>query len=284
MSCPSFGDLGKDAKDVFRSGFHLGLANFSVTSVFKNLNIGGSLRHNLDENSTNGGAFIGIESEDFGKTIGKFTNGGVFSLQHFFKKGLFQDVDVNGIYSYNTESTKSIIQVNSNFVTDNFHGNCSLTNCLEMNLNAAVDVVYRIKDIFVGYQTGFDTASSKLTKNDFGLGFSLNDMDYHFRCNSIPTEFGLSIHRKVSDNWSVAMNGLFAKKGDSQLWTLGIGGKYEWSDGAIFRCKVDKDQQIGISFSQRLRDMLNLTLSFNIDSANLDSGGHKAGISFELEA
>lgn len=88
----------------------------------------------------------------------------------------------------------------------------------------------------------------------------------------------------MADNLDVAMNGIFAKKGDSQFWTLGIGAKCELSDGSIIRCKVDKDRQIGISLGQRLRDILNLTVSFNIDCANLDSGGHKAGISVELEA
>ncbi|XP_051164276.1 voltage-dependent anion-selective channel protein 2-like [Leptopilina boulardi] len=284
MSCPSFGDLGKEAKDVYRSGFHLGLVNFSITSILKNINIGGNLKHNLDENLSSGVGFIGFESENFGKTIGKYTNGGVFSLQYFLKKNLFENVDINGIFSYNTESSESSLQVNSNYTTDNFHGNLSLTNCFELNSRATVDVVYRIKDIFVGYQTGFDTASNKFTRNDLGLGFAVNDMGFHFRCNSIPTEFGLSVHRKVANNWDVAMNGIFAKKGDSQFWTLGIGAKYELSDGAIFRCKVDKDQQIGISFCQRLLDMLNFTVSCNIDGANLDSGGHKAGISIELEA
>lgn len=71
--------------------------------------------------------FIGFESENFGKTIGKYTNGGVFSLQYFLKKNLFENVDINGIFSYNTESSESSLQVNSNYATDNFHGNLSLS-------------------------------------------------------------------------------------------------------------------------------------------------------------
>lgn len=51
MSCPSFGDLGKEAKDVFRSGFTFGLANFSVSTILKNFNVGGNVKCNLDENS-----------------------------------------------------------------------------------------------------------------------------------------------------------------------------------------------------------------------------------------
>lgn len=72
----------------------------------------------------------------------------------------------------------------------------AVANCFELNVSAAVDFVYRIKDIFVGYQTGFDTTSNTITKNDLGLGFTVNDTGFHFRCNSIPNEFGLSVHRK----------------------------------------------------------------------------------------
>ena len=80
------------------------------------------------------------------------------------------------------------------------------------------------------------------------------------------------------------MNGIFAKKGTTQFWTLGIGAKYHLNDNSILRCKFDKDQQIGMSLQQKLHDSLNLTLSFNIDCGNIQSGGHKAGLSLDLEA
>ena len=80
------------------------------------------------------------------------------------------------------------------------------------------------------------------------------------------------------------MNGIFAKKGSSQMWTLGIAAKYRLNDNLTFRCKIDKDYQIGMSLQQKLNDILNLTLSFNVDSANIQNGGHKAGLSFELNA
>lgn len=69
-------------------------------------------------------------------------------------------------------------------------------NDLSTGTNFLGSIVVKWKDLFVGYRAGYDTASSKVTKNDVGLAFGYSDVDFHFRCTHIPCEYGLSVMYK----------------------------------------------------------------------------------------
>lgn len=42
--------------------------------------------------------------------------------------------------------------------------------------------------------------------------------------------------------------------------------------------------QVGMAYTQRLRDGIKVTLSSLIDTKNLNQGGHKIGLGLDLEA
>ncbi|XP_043591019.1 voltage-dependent anion-selective channel protein 3-like [Bombus pyrosoma] len=123
-----------------------------------------------------------------------------------------------------------------------------------------------------------------MTKNDLGLAFSYQDVGFHFRCTSIPYEYGLSLLYKVNSDWDAAINGILARSGGIQKWTLGAAAKCNIDEGSTFRCKFNTDLQLGLSLQQKLDENATLSLSFNIDCANVTRGGHKVGLAFEIEA
>ncbi|XP_033220607.1 voltage-dependent anion-selective channel protein 2-like [Belonocnema kinseyi] len=285
MGCPSFSDLGKCAKDVFKNGFNYGGANCSITAkARKDFELGGNLNYNFDHSKMTGLASSRFNLAHLGKMIAKYSNDGSMSLQYFFDESLVKDVDLNTVFSFNSETTIKSLELNARYGKDELNTFCSLSNSFESSFSGVADFVYKYKDVFFGYQTGYDSSRNLFTHNNLGVSFNVKDIGYHFRCTSIPNEYGLSVHRKINNHLDVAINGIFAKRGSSQMWTLGIGAKYLLSEGSTFRFKIDKDMQIGFSLQQRLHDSLNLTLSFNIDCPNVQSGGHKAGLSLELEA
>nr|XP_031830517.1 voltage-dependent anion-selective channel-like [Nomia melanderi] len=122
-----------------------------------------------------------------------------------------------------------------------------------------------------------------MTKNDVGMAFSYRDVDFHFRCNSIPHEFGLSVLYKVNDDWDVAMNGLMAKNGGMQDYTVGAAAKCNIDDRSTFRFKFNTDFQLGMSLQQKFDDRITLSLSCNVDCTNVKAGGHKVGFALEIE-
>jgi len=47
---------------------------------------------------------------------------------------------------------------------------------------------------------------------------------------------------------------------------------------------VNNTSQVGLAYTQRLRDGIKVTLSSLIDAKNLNQGGHKIGLGLDLEA
>ena len=82
--------------------------------------------------------------------------------------------------------------------------------------------------------------------------------------------------------------------------SLGVAGKYTLDDGAVlkvsqtcgkeifvtlssFQTKVNNLGQVGISYSQNVRDGVKLTLSTLVDGRNINAGGHKLGVALDFE-
>ena len=56
-----------------------------------------------------------------------------------------------------------------------------------------------------GYQMSFDTAKSKLSQNNFAMGYKAADFQLHTRVND-GTEFGGSIYQKVNEKIEMLIN------------------------------------------------------------------------------
>lgn len=132
-----------------------------------------------------------------------------------------------------------------------------------------------------GYQMAFDTAKSKLIKNNFALGYKTGDFQLHTSVND-GTEFGGSIYQKVNSNLETAVN--LAWTAGSNNTRFGLGAKYQLDKDASLSAKVNNACLVGVGYTQTLRPGVKLTLSALIDGKNVNAGGHKIGLGFELEA
>ncbi len=70
----------------------------------------------------------------------------------------------------------------------------------------------------------------------------------------------------------------------SNTTSFGVAAKYKLDDGASVRAKVNNSSQIGLGYQQKVRQGVTVTLSTLIDGKNFNQGGHKVGISLELES
>ena len=106
-----------------------------------------------------------------------------------------------------------------------------------------------------------------------------------------------------SANWDFNLGLIFTTTGEYDRYDRLIqkqDGEFrfaEWYYGPQqwFSAKVDishqqdgvalfDDSKLGLSYQQRLRDGVTLTLSSMIDGRNFNQGGHKLGLGLELEA
>ncbi|XP_073775416.1 voltage-dependent anion-selective channel protein 2 isoform X1 [Danio rerio] len=132
-----------------------------------------------------------------------------------------------------------------------------------------------------GYQMSFDTAKSKMTQNNFAVGYKTGDFQLHTNVND-GSEFGGSIYQKVSDKLETAVN--LAWTAGSNSTRFGIAAKYQLDKDASISAKVNNTSLVGVGYTQSLRPGIKLTLSALVDGKSINSGGHKLGLGLELEA
>ncbi|KTF73470.1 hypothetical protein cypCar_00042670 [Cyprinus carpio] len=95
-------------------------------------------------------------------------------------------------------------------------------------------------------------------------------------------EFGGSVYQKVSDQLETAVT--LAWTSGSNNTRFGVAAKYQLDKDASLSAKVNNASLIGVGYTQSLRPGVKLTLSALIDGKNFNTGGHKVGLGFELEA
>ncbi|XP_061060670.1 voltage-dependent anion-selective channel protein 3-like isoform X3 [Eubalaena glacialis] len=132
-----------------------------------------------------------------------------------------------------------------------------------------------------GYQMSLDTAKSKLSQNNFTLGYKAADYQLHTHVND-GIEFGGWIYQKVNKKTETPIN--LAWMAGRNNTRFGIAAKYKLDCRTSLSAKVNNASLIGLGYTQTLRPGVKLTLSALIHGKNFSAGGHKVGLGFELEA
>jgi len=99
-----------------------------------------------------------------------------------------------------------------------------------------------------GCQLAYDTASSTLTKQSFGLVAKLKDFVIfaNMKDNEV---FGGSVYVKVTPSLEC---GLALGRTAAAFTTLDLGANCQLNEDASLRAKVNKSMQLGLGYSQRL--------------------------------
>ncbi|XP_018396815.1 PREDICTED: voltage-dependent anion-selective channel protein 2-like [Cyphomyrmex costatus] len=286
MDVPSFADLGKNARDVFKTGYHhgKGLIKFNIKTKFaKRFQLTSDTTLNFEVSKLSGLMETKYKA-NAGALLLKWTTDGVLFLGYEFNGLLMKGVDLLSECSYNPETAAKSVKVGSKFVSKRINACCEISNDLDSGTNLLGSVVVKCRDLLLGYQGGYDTVSNRITKNDVGVVYGCPDIDLHFRCTCIPHVYGLSVLYKARRDLDIAANGIYAKRGDVQKWTVGAGAKCKIDERSTLRFKFNTDLQFATSLLQKISDGVTLILSFNIDCANVTRGGHRVGLALNVEA
>uniref|UniRef100_A0A8C9RTN9 Non-selective voltage-gated ion channel VDAC2 n=1 Tax=Scleropages formosus TaxID=113540 RepID=A0A8C9RTN9_SCLFO len=278
---PSYGDLGKSAKDIFSKGYGFGLIKLDVkTKSASGVEFKTSGSSNTDTSKVNGNLETKYKWSEYGLTFTEKWNtdntlgteitiedqvcrAKRLNIQVCFLKSLKKSGKVKA--AYKREYVNLGCDVDFDFAGPTIHG-------------AAV-VGY--EGWLAGYQMSFDTAKSKMTQNNFAVGYKTGDFQLHTNVND-GSEFGGSIYQKVADNLETAVN--LSWTAGSNSTRFGIAAKYQLDSSASISAKVSNASLVGIGYTQTLRPGVKLNLSALIDGKSINAGGHKLGLGLELEA
>uniref|UniRef100_A0A1B6DL36 Voltage-dependent anion-selective channel protein 3 n=1 Tax=Clastoptera arizonana TaxID=38151 RepID=A0A1B6DL36_9HEMI len=281
MSPPVYADLGKNARDVFGKGYHFGL-----------------LKLDLKTKTSTGVEFSsgGVSNVESGKVFGtletkyKFKEYGVTFTEKWNTDNILateiavQDLLKGAKLSVDTSFAPQTGDKSARAKTEYKNQTAAVTCDMDFKSGAPVlngSAVLGYNGWLAGYYTKFDTNKSKVTTNCFALGYSTGDFIIHTNVDN-GLEFGGSVFQKVNPQLETAFQLAWSAGNNDTRFSIGC--KYSLDSDTAVRAKVNNASQVGLSYSQKLRDGITLSLSTLIDGKNLNEGGHKYGLSLELEA
>ncbi len=113
----------------------------------------------------------------------------------------------------------------------------------------------------LGLQTSFDTAKSQLTRNNFAVGYQAQDFTLHTNVND-GTEVGGSIYQRVNNQLELGVSLSWSSVSNQTRFALA--SKYQLDKTAHLQTKVNNLSQIGLSYTQQLRDGMNKNHSLHM--------------------
>jgi len=282
MAPPPYADLGKQARDIFGSGYHFGVLKLqckSKTASGVEITAGGN--NALESGKVQGNLETKYKIKEHGLTVTeKWNTDNILntdiSLEDKVAAGL--KLVLNTTFAPQTGKKSGVLK--STYKADALSVN--LDSTLDLGgpvINGATVAVY--KNWLLGYQMSFDTAKSKLTKNNFAVGFKNDDFILHTFAND-GAEFGGSLYHQIHKNLEGAVD--LAWSAGSNTTRFSIGCKYDLDSDASIRAKVNNSSQIGFGYEQKLRDGITLTLSTLVDGKSFNQGSHKLGVALEFQA
>ncbi|XP_053675888.1 voltage-dependent anion-selective channel-like isoform X2 [Anopheles nili] len=282
MAPPAYSDLGKQARDVFNKGYHFGLWKLDVkTKTNSGVEFSTSGHSNQDTGKVFGSLETKYKVKEYGLNFSEKWNTdntltSEVSVENQLVKGL--KVSFDGMFVPHTGSKTG------RFKTTYSHDRVRVDADFNVDLSGPLvnaSGVANYQGWLAGYQVAFDSQKSKVTANNFALGYSAGDFVLHTNVND-GREFGGLIYQRCNDRLETAVQLSWAS--GSNATKFGMGAKYDLDKDACVRAKVNNQSQIGLGYQQKLRDGITLTLSTLVDGKNFNAGGHKIGVALELEA
>nr|XP_061804360.1 voltage-dependent anion-selective channel protein 2-like isoform X4 [Nerophis lumbriciformis] len=228
---PAYTDLGKSAKDIFSKGYGYGILKMDIKTKSQNgVEFATSGSSNTDTGKSGGHLETKYKIGELGLTLSQKWNTDntlvtEINMEDQLAKGLKLGLDTSFVPNTGKKSAKLKTAYKRDFV----NMSCDL---LFDKAGPTVHgtAVLGYEGWLAGYQVAFDTAKSKLTMNNFALGYKAPDFQLHTNA------------------------------------------------------KVNNACLVGVGYTQTLRPGIKLTLSALIDGKNVNGGGHKMGLGFELDA
>jgi len=271
---PTFADLGKAAKDVFKKGFSVGSTKLDVKTK-----TGNGIALNPVFEMKDDGIVSSFE------TSGKVTDGVTLKekwssdnvvktnivVEDIIAKGLKCDLEV----VVNPASGKKSAVVKSAYKRDYFNGtmDCNLDLAGPTFLATAVTAYSGFQG---GLELAFNTEKSTLTKNTVAAGFSNADFAAvaFVRDASV---FDTFVHHKVCDKTEIAANINWNMQ--SNAANFGVGLKHKLDDETSLNAKLDGAGKTTLGITHMVKPYLSVTMSSHFDVKSMS--GIQNGISFE---
>ncbi|KAK2921808.1 hypothetical protein Q8A73_001293 [Channa argus] len=177
---PSYADLGKSAKDIFNKGYGFGLVKLDVkTKSASGVEFKTSGSSNTDTSKVAGSLETKYKRSEYGLTFTEKWNtdntlGTEITIEDQIAKGLKLTFDT----TFSPNTGKKSGKVKTAYKREYVNLGCDVDfDFAGPTIHGAAVVGY--EGWLAGYQMSFDTAKSKMTQNNFAIGYKTGDFQLH---------------------------------------------------------------------------------------------------------
>ncbi|ODN01623.1 Voltage-dependent anion-selective channel [Orchesella cincta] len=283
MSYPTYNDFGKSNRDFFTKGFQTGSFKLNLRNqVTKHIGMTSTGSHKIDNQQASGDIQAKCTCPfipGFVSTA-KWTTGNLLTYEVLAKDKIYRGVDMalEGQYSIDTSTLsgrlKSIFK----------HDRATVDAIVEMEqlqpeVGAAFVTGYQ--DFAAGYTCSYDTAERVLKKNNISMAYVTGPLSFHASLDNAEIIWAGLVF-KFNKQLEAGITTTY--KSDPEGYSVfGAAIKYVVDCCTAIKAKVDTDRQISLGFEVKIRPTSTITMSTQLDGNKLDEGGHKIGLSFDLE-
>jgi len=281
MAPPKYGDLNKQASDLFNKGYFLNLFKLDVktrTANGVNFNVVGE--HNTQTTNTLGSLETKYVVPEYGLTfLEKWNTDNLLKCEITADDQLAKGFKVTFDGSIIPNTGKKTADLRTTYVHDKAQVETNIGfDATGPILNGSV--VLGHQGWSTGYQYVYSTAKGALTKNNFAIGYKAKDFTLFANLND-GNEVGGSVYQRINNQLETGVQ-LAWTSGTNQT-RFALASKYQLDNQTAVGVKVNNICQLGLSFQQFLRPGVKLILSGLFEARNLNAGGHKVGLGLEID-
>jgi len=283
MAPPKYDDLGKEARDLINKNFHIGVVKLEAkTKAANGVDFTAEGAHNTDSGNVAGSLETKYKHADYGVTFSeKWNTDNVIATNITVDNKLAKGLKVDFESTFAPLTGKKSAKVKTAYQASDY-----LHTTADLDADFAGPTVhgsgvFAYNGWHAGYQASYDTANSKLVKNNVSLTYQGGDFILHSGIIDASKYVG-SIHHQVNKNLSAAA--LLHWTSGSSASSFTVCGKYMYDDDTYVKAKLDNNLSLGLSYVHKLRAGVQLTLSGLVNAKSLEQGGHKLGLSLNFDA
>jgi len=281
MAPPAFSDLGKEAKDVLNKNYHVGVVKLDVKTKTP---LGVEFNLNGVSNNDTGKVTAFIESKhgwkDYGLTLKeKWNADNTLSTDVALKDVGVSGLDLGATGYFAPQTGRKNGTLKGSFKNDTVH----LKSDLNADYSATIlksSLVLQHQNLLCGLEFGFEPSKNQISGKQIALVYKTPEFVLHSNYSN-ENEISGSVYQKLNKNLETGIT--LGWNNGSNTSKVNVGALYKLDCCSSVKAKVNNNSQIGLAFTHKLREGINLTLSALIDGKNLNQGGHKLGLGIEFQ-
>jgi len=277
---PSFGDLGKAAKDLFEKNFHFGIVKAEHKSkILSSVDLTTSGTHNIDTGKISGSLEAKYKLPQYKLTFTeKLTTSNVLTTELAFDELLFKGMKQTFEATYEVNTSKKSAKGKTSYKREALNANVDFDFQKQWpQLNTSLVLGY--KGFLAGANLVYDTQAKNLSKVNGGIGYQINDFALTGQVLNYDL-ISISIYQRLTDNVETALSLNWAQAVNTSKF--GVVTRYQIDKNSFFKAKIDNSGVLGLAYSFDVRSGVALTLGAQMDAKNLNAGGHKLGLGVEF--